>query len=536
MAGILSRKQMVKSFVGLGFLALLSGFGNAAIIGLINTAVYVTDAEYKKTLALCFLGGIFLYLISQKLLRTKFIQITNEMIYAKRVEITNNILKTSFEKFEKIDTGRIYAGLNNDTEIISESANLIILGVTSSTTIICCLIYLSTVYVKGLLIALVVIAIAMFLYFIVGQKARRLWNQSRDIQNKFFQFINDLLYGFKELAIHQDKREEFKKDMFYQSNLYKEKRIEASVKFANVFILGEFLFTSVIGTVVFLFPLMFSGIDNQVLISFVIIFLYMSSPVYTLLNTVPNLIQVKISFERINQLIDELRLVKEQTDISETVKAPLTLTVKDLCYEYQTGDDTKFKVGPINYQFQSGQIIFITGGNGSGKSTIAKLLTGLYKAKSGTIMINGKEVHPKELGQYYSAVFSDSFLFDKLYGIDWSNKKQTIEQLMKLLRIEQKVSIRDGAFSQTKLSTGQRKRLALLISYLEDRKIYLFDEWAADQDPEFRKFFYEELIFQLKNMGKCVIAITHDDRYFNLADKVIKLDMGRIVNEEERKE
>lgn len=196
--------------------------------------------------------------------------------------------------------------------------------------------------------------------------------------------------------------------------------------------------------------------------------------------------------------------------------------------EYKENEGKCFKVGPINYQFKSGQIVFITGGNGSGKSTLFKLITGLYPLDSGNITINGEEVNCSMLSENCSAIFSDFYLFKKLYGIDYSNKEGFISKYLKLFKLDEKVNVLNGSFSTTKLSTGQKKRLALLVSYLEDRQIYLFDEWAADQDPEFRKFFYFTLLPGLKEKGKCVIAVTHDEHYFNMADKVIKMDMGKI--------
>jgi len=197
---------------------------------------------------------------------------------------------------------------------------------------------------------------------------------------------------------------------------------------------------------------------------------------------------------------------------------------------YIQGEETKFKVGPINYEFNSGEVIFITGGNGSGKSTFAKLLTGLYSPTSGSLIMNGNTVSPNILNEYYSAIFNDFFLFEKLYGVDYTEKENEIKNYLNILQLDEKVEVVNGQFSTTKLSTGQKKRLALLVSYLDDRPIYVFDEWTADQDPEFRLFFYSNLLPDLQNNGKCIIAVTHDDRYFSFADKVIKMDMGKIIN------
>lgn len=99
---------------------------------------------------------------------------------------------------------------------------------------------------------------------------------------------------------------------------------------------------------------------------------------------------------------------------------------------------------------------------------------------------------------------------------------------MRQLNLDNKVQVENGKFSTIVLSQGQGKRLALLTAYLEKRPIYLFDEWASDQDPFFRDVFYEKILLNLKQQGKTVLVISHDDRYFHLADRVIKLDYGKI--------
>jgi ABC-type siderophore export system fused ATPase/permease subunit len=205
---------------------------------------------------------------------------------------------------------------------------------------------------------------------------------------------------------------------------------------------------------------------------------------------------------------------------------------KDVLFSYESENEEEegFTVGPLDFEAKKGEITFIIGGNGSGKTTLALLLSGLYLPEKGDIRIEGKDIGDHELGEYFSTVFSGYHLFEKLYDVDMS-KKEKMEQAdhyRKLLRLQDKVEIQDNAFSTIDLSGGQKKRLALMQCYLEDAPIYLFDEVAADQDPGFRKFFYRDLLQRMKEEGKIVIAVTHDDHYFDVADKIIKMDMGQI--------
>ena len=181
--------------------------------------------------------------------------------------------------------------------------------------------------------------------------------------------------------------------------------------------------------------------------------------------------------------------------------------------------------------FYPRELIFIVGGNGSGKSTFAKLITGLYIPETGEIRLDGKSITDQNLEwyrQHFSAVFSDFYLFERLLGLSRYNLNTQAQKYLQQLHLDHKVQVNDGVLSTTALSQGQRKRLTLLTAYLEDRPFYLFDEWASDQDPFFRDIFYKQLLPDLKQRGKTVLVISHDDRYFHLADRVIKLDYGKI--------
>ncbi|WP_068774888.1 cyclic peptide export ABC transporter [Paenibacillus sp. FJAT-26967] len=522
-----------RSLFVLTLLSIASGFGNAVVIFIVNETLNRDIETFQSGLLLYFVLGIAVYVFGQRLVRTKLVRVANNMVYDKRTELLEKILDTSYEKIEGLEDGTIQASLNNDTETISDFSNIVITGATSFVTLICCFVYMGIISFYGMLIAILVIALAAGLHYVIGLQANKLWEQTRDIQNIFFKFINDLLKGFKELSMHRGKRQDFQEDMQDSCNTYRDKRIQGDLKFANVNVFGELLFTFVIGAVAFLFPLLFSELKVDALRSYVFILLYMTGPVHGILGTIPNIFRVRISWNRLQTLSKELDSLRDHqqaaTEIQPIASKSIELELKSVQYHYSTKDGESFAVGPFNYAFRTGEIIFITGGNGSGKSTLAKLITGLYVPAQGEILINGEKVSAAQLGQQYSAIFSDFHLFEKMYGIDYKSKQKDIEHFLKVLHLEDKVQIQDGVFQSIKLSTGQRKRLALLVSYLEDRPVYLFDEWAADQDPEYRSFFYHTLLPELKNRGKCVIAITHDDRFFHLADRVIKMEMGKMV-------
>ena len=236
-------------------------------------------------------------------------------------------------------------------------------------------------------------------------------------------------------------------------------------------------------------------------------------------------------------------LYKLETKLEHAVKQPAggerdpwagrfsTLRAVDLQFRYDAvNKERSFRIGPLSLTVVAGEIVFVVGANGSGKSTLMKVLTWIYAPSDGELYIDDVKVQPDNVQAYremIAAVYSDFHLFKKLYGIP-DAKEEEVNRLLRQFQLADKLSFSNRSLSTLDLSTGQRKRLAMVVALLEDRPIYVFDEWAADQDPSFRRFFYEELLQDLKRRGKTIIAISHDDRYFHCADRVITMEEGQI--------
>jgi putative ATP-binding cassette transporter len=263
--------------------------------------------------------------------------------------------------------------------------------------------------------------------------------------------------------------------------------------------------------------------------------LYLITPLEFLLNSLPFLGRAKVSIDTVEQLGKTLTepVADGRGDMAPHPALREGLEVSALTYTYHnTQRAEEFSIGPIDFVIRSGEIVFLTGGNGSGKTTFAKLLVGLYLPAGGRIVLDGEpitEANRESYRQWFSTVFQDFFVFDDLLGLEHPELDAKAREYLLSLQLDREVEVKGGRFSTVDLSQGQRKRLALLTAYLEDRPIYLFDEWAADQDPVFKRIFYTEILSSLKERGKAVIVISHDDRYYDLADRVIKLENGKIV-------
>ena len=103
--------------------------------------------------------------------------------------------------------------------------------------------------------------------------------------------------------------------------------------------------------------------------------------------------------------------------------------------------------------------------------------------------------------------------------------------MLRLMKLDDVITDDKEESARRKFSKGQSKRMSMIFALLEKKPILILDEWAADQDPHFRKYFYEELIPMFKAQGKTVVAVTHDDAYFHLANRIIKFDYGSIIKD-----
>ncbi|HEY9605197.1 MAG TPA: cyclic peptide export ABC transporter, partial [Allocoleopsis sp.] len=301
---------------------------------------------------------------------------------------------------------------------------------------------------------------------------------------------------------------------------------------------GQLLFFVAIGLFVFALPKLGEFSDRTLLTSYIITIIYMLWPLENITRRLPTMNQASIALEKVESL--GLMLASDTTErggMTHLNAKPSwqSLELVGVTHTYRGEQETEnFVLGPIALTFHPGEIVFIVGGNGSGKSTLGKLITGLYTPEGGEIRLDGTPItddNREWYRQHFSAVFSDFYLFGRLVGLTNSNLDTRAQQFLVQLQLDHKVEIKDGVLSTTALSQGQRKRLALLTAYLEDRPIYLFDEWAADQDPYFKRIFYTQILPELTKRGKTVLVISHDDRYFYAADRIVKLEYGRLESQ-----
>lgn len=523
-----------KLFIISLIVSIFAGASNAGLIALTNYILQNLN-QVSGGIIISFIGLCLMLMIVSAISCMLLTWIAQDIIYNLRLELAQSILACPLSKLERLGEAKLLAAITEDvTTIANSSISISGMGVNIS-LFIGCLVYLWWLSIPIFLLFLMLIILGTVSYQYIVNLGRSELKAARVKQDVLFQHFQSITQGIKELKLHRQRRNTFfQEDFKATAASVRHHWMQGMVAFALASGYGLGLLFIPLGILLLgLTKVMF--IPPDILTSYTLTFLYAITPLRGILNILPELSKTRIALEKIESLGLSLnqQIVEPNFPVGTDFNVNWTsLKLVNLNHRYQREiDEYHFTLNSINLQFEPSKIIFIVGGNGSGKSTLIKLITGLYTPDSGTILFNDIPVRDDNREWYrqqFSAVFYDFYLFDRLLGIDPKHQTE-IQNYLELLEIDHKVKVEQGTLSTTNLSQGQRKRLALLTAYLEDRPIYVFDEWASDQDPVFKKIFYKKLLPELKSRGKTVIAVSHDDRYFAECDYLIKLDYGHLV-------
>jgi len=456
-----------------------------------------------------------------------------------RMRYSRRVLEAPLRQIEMIGPARLLATLTSDIATIAETLNIVPVLIMHFTVVVSCFVYLGWLNWRVLAQLVLVVGLAIASYQLALQKAFLNFTRSRHRLDEVLGQIRSMVEGIKELKMHRERRLAFVGSIKESTVALLSENRSGQILLAATSSWGQVMFFLVVGLVVLVMP-RFQPLETKVLSGYTIILFQLMVPLEVLLNAFPNLSRASVAVRKVEEL--GFILESEATPMVPVLAVShwQSIELEGVSHTYRRDNDESFLLGPINLRFREGELVFIVGGNGSGKTTFAKLLVGLYSPEAGNISVDGEIVTEESRERYrerFSVVFSDFFVFDKLLGLTEAKSFATeAQRYIELLQLDRKVQIEGGHISTVEISQGQRKRLALLAAYLEDRPLYLFDEWAADQDPVFKNIFYTELLPNLQRRGKTIFVISHDDRYFHIADRVIKLDYGKVESDLTRPE
>jgi putative ATP-binding cassette transporter len=517
----------------------VSGLANALLLAIINSAANASHDDGPSTRSLIlFVIAITLYIITQRyVLRASTVEM--EKIVAKvRVKLAEKIRSSDLHTLETLGRSEIFGSLNTHTQTLSQVTAPIALACQGALLVMFSAMYIFMLSKTAFFLTAAIVAFGIVLH--LRQKKQVVFEMERSTakEHQLFTAFTHLIDGFKEVKLSRSRSEDLHADLKAIAFDAAALKARSGARYADLHIFTQVLFYLLLGAIVFILPGLSEVYAAQVT--------RISASILFIIGPLSLIVGVFPMFRRASHAVEQITALEGQLDRAQP-KEPargagragsaqpdtfdrIELAGVTFSYTDRDGRPT-FTLAPVDMTIERGETLFIVGGNGSGKSTLLKVLTGLYRPTAGTILVDGVPLSTYGYEAYrglFSAIFSDYHLFDRLYGIPNVDDAEVRRQLVEM-ELNRKTSWEDGRFLNQDLSTGQRKRLALVISRLEKKPIQLFDEWAADQDPHFRQHFYQDILADMKASGQTIIAATHDDRYFDVADRVIKMDEGRIV-------
>ena len=531
----LVRHEMHGSLPKLLVMSGLGGISTAAILAAINSGLQSGSTLWAATL---FSIALFLFIKTQYYVTITTTAEIESIIHKIRVRLMDQIRHSELLSIEGIGRARIVASITSDTAVLTQASNMLAFTVQGAVLIVFVAIYVAFLSVAAIVTTIVIVSVAATIFH---HKNRRLVEEKQRAaawERRLFDRLTDFLDGFKEVRLNRTRSADLFDDAVDVSRTAANIKIKTQAETFKMIVTSQISMYVLLGAVVFVAPQFSDSLGGAALTKTTTALMFIVGACFGLVQSIPILLNANAAADRIVQLEAAMRA----TARVEPREIPIAerfdkIEMHKIMFRYvDRFSETAFQIGPIDFVLRPGELVFITGGNGSGKSTFLRVLSGLYPPDSGEIILDGRHIDDHARDEYralMSAIFFDYHLFRRLYGVPNAEPGE-VDRLLKLFRLADKTGLTDGEFRTLELSGGQRRRLALIVSLLEKRPILLLDEWTAEQDPEFRRKFYDELLPDLMKAGATVVVITHDDRYLdelNLPARRIRMDEGRIVEQ-----
>jgi putative pyoverdin transport system ATP-binding/permease protein len=459
-----------------------------------------------------------------------------EIVMKTRLRVLDKIRRSNLLQYEHLGRAEISTVLNECALTLSSSAGFIATGFSSAFMLVFATFYVAYLSVRAFVLISILVGAAWFLYSGIRKRLESQLRYSTAKEAEFFGAANHLLDGFKEAKVNRARSDDLRDHIGTIAAEAQRLKLDTGQLFVTMSTVGQNFLYVLLAVLIFVFPA-FGDKDVQNITEVATAIIFIMGPLGDVVTAVPLLMRSNSAIRIIRDLeatLDNSQFDDKDVDLSAVARfrsfQEISLNAVSFAYEHRPGNGA-FHLGPLDLSIKENELLFIVGGNGTGKSTLLKLITGLYKSQQGSIKVDDKVIREEDLPAYrglFSIVFTDFHLFDRLYGLK-DVDRQLVDKLLVEMHLQNVTGFEDGRFKRVDLSTGQRKRLALIVALLEQRPILVFDEVAADQDPAFRRYFYEVLLRKLKTEGKTILAVTHDDHYFRVADRTVKMEDGRFV-------
>ena len=511
-------------------LALLAGLSRDWLMLVVNKAaaapVDQTISYWLPLFLVTFvlvLGSAFTYAVLVQVVTTR---VVNNV----RLKLIGGLLKAQPSFVDRREHGALYHILTTDVSAVAGFTSTL-LNLLPAFIFLCIAIPQVFYYsmVSGFFVVLVMIG-GVLAYHLQQRTMAKLNDDARALEVAYFERVSEMLKGFRELRLHQPRQRSFSSDILQVLERLRGLLIKVTRIFETSESAVQGLKFMLFAAIVFLVPYLVRT-DNVITFQILTLVLFSLMPFEQIVTSYPAVIGTLVSYMRINDLATELnvieRVVERPVDFAPPFK---TISLRDVETRYNSRETSSFALGPLDFELKSGEVVFLVGSNGSGKTTFMNVLCGLLDPTSGTMKVDGQPLAPDDMGGYraqFSAIFTQFHVFRQLYGLEGVTPEQA-DEMIERVGLTGITQIRSEGISRLDLSAGQKRRLALAIALLEDRNVLVLDEFVADQDPEKRDYFFRTLVPWLKAQGKTVVVSTHDLAWLDCCDRVITFENGKM--------
>jgi cyclic peptide transporter len=532
----LVRREMRGSMPKLLIMSALGGISTAAILAAINAGMQGSGSLWA---AMLFLVSLFLFIKTQYYVTITTTAEIESIIHTIRLRLMDHVRRSELLEMEAIGRSRIVAAITSDTAVLTQASNLLCFTIQGAVLIFFVAIYVAFLSLAAIAMTVVIVSTAAIIFHYKNRRLSAEKQESAAWERRLFERLVDFLDGFKEVRLNSERSADLFEDAVNVSRTAANIKIRSQAETFKLIVTSQISMYVLLGAVVFVAPQFSDSLGGASLTKTTTALMFVVGACFGLVQSIPVLLTANAAADRIEQLEVALQAAAGPLRLRE-VKVPKrfdTIEMHNIVFRYvDKFSDTTFQIGPLDFTLHAGELVFITGGNGSGKSTFLRVLAGLYPPDSGEVTLDGMRINDETRDAYrslMSAIFFDNHLFRRLYGVPEPDPGE-VDRLLSRFRLTDKTELTDGEFSTLELSGGQRRRLALIVTLLEKRPILLLDEWTAEQDPEFRRKFYDELLPDMIRSGATVVVITHDDRYLDelhIPARRIRMEEGRIVEQ-----
>jgi putative ATP-binding cassette transporter len=534
----LVRREMHGSLNRLAVMSGLGGVSNAAILAAINSGAQAAgNGEVSVSSAALFVVALLLFIKTQHYILIATTVEIEAIIHKLRVRLMDEVRHSELLPLDEIGRAAIVAAITKETATLTQATNMVAFAGQGVVLVFFVGIYIAYLSLLAFAVSVVVISVAGVIFHFKSRQVAAGTREAAEWDNCLFDRLIDLLDGFKEVRLNRSRSDDLFEDVVEVSRKAANIKIRSQSESYKQLVFSQSSMYLLLAAVVFMVPA-FSDTKGGSITQVTTALMFVVGVCMGIVQTIPVLLAADVASDNIERLEARLRAIASaaQVDTLEPRRRFDKIEMRNVVFSYKDkSSEAVFRVGPLNFTLHSGDLVFVSGGNGSGKSTFLKLLSGLYEPDSGEILLDGVRIDDANRDAYralIAAIFVDYHLFQRLYGITDPDPGE-VDRLLTQFRLLEKTRLGgDGEFSTLDLSGGQRKRLALIVSLLEKRPILLLDEWTADQDPDFRRKFYDELLPELQQAGVTIVVITHDDRYLaelDLPARKLRMDEGRFV-------